>query len=138
MINMKFKSQRGITIVSLIITIIILLILSGTIIYNMNSSNKVVGYNNMIADIKLLEDKLLVYFNKYGEIPKTSRTININNKDYYEIDLSRLDNITLNYGKEYNENTKLTENSDVYLVNDSLDVYYLQGINLSGVRRHEN
>lgn len=138
MINMKLKSQRGITIVSLIITIIILLILSGTIIYNMNSSNKVVGYNNMIADIKLLEDKLLVYFNKYGEIPKTSRTININNKDYYEIDLSRLDNITLNYGIEYNENTELTENSDVYLVNDSLDVYYLQGINLSGVRRHEN
>lgn len=138
MINMKYNSQRGITMVSLIITIIILLILSSTIIYNMNSSNKVVGYNNMIADIKLLEDKLLVYFNKYGEIPKTSRAININNKDYYEIDLSKLDNITLNYGKEYNESTELTENSDVYLVNDSLDVYYLQGINLSGVRRHEN
>lgn len=136
MINIK--SKKGITIVGLIITIVILLILSGTIIYNLNSSNKVAGYNNMIADIKLLEDKILVYFNKYGEIPKTSRKININNIDYYEIDLSKLDNVTLNYGQDYNDGTELTETTDIYLVNDSLDVYFLKGINLSGTRYHEN
>lgn len=136
MINIK--SKKGITIVGLIITIVILLILSSTIIYNLNSSNKVAGYNNMIADIKLLEDKILVYFNKYGEIPKTSRKININNIDYYEIDLSKLDNVTLNYGQDYNDGTELTETTDIYLVNDSLDVYFLKGINLSGTRYHEN
>lgn len=136
MINIK--SKKGITIVGLIITIVILLILSSTIIYNLNSSNKVAGYNNMIADIKLLEDKILVYFNKYGEIPKTSRKININNIDYYEIDLSKLNNVTLNYGQDYNDGTELTETTDIYLVNDSLDVYFLKGINLSGTRYHEN
>lgn len=136
MINIK--SKNGITIVSLVITIIILLIISTTIVYNVNSSNKVSGYNNMVADIKLLEDKILIYFNKYGEIPKTSRTINIDNIEYYEIDLSKLENITLSYGKDYNSSDELTENSDVYVVNDSLNVYYLIGVNLSGTRYHEN
>lgn len=138
MINKNLNSQRGITIVSLVITIIVLLILTGTVIYNMNSSSKVGAYNNMVADINLLEDKLLNYFNKYGEIPKTSRTITIESIDYYEIDLGKLDNITLKYGEDYGENTELTNASDVYLVNDSLEVYYLQGIDLSNVKRHEN
>lgn len=132
------KSQKGITIVSLIITVIILLILTSTIAYNLNHSNKAVGYNNMIADIKLLEDKILVYFNKYGEVPKTSRTMNIDNIEYYEIDLSKLDNITLIYGKDYNKSENLENTLDVYLVNSSLEVYYLRGMELSGKIHHKN
>lgn len=132
------KSQKGITIVTLIIMIIFILILTGTIVYNSNSSNKAVTYNNMIADIKLLEDKILIYFNKYGEIPKTSRTIEIDNIIYHEIDLSKLDNVTLMYGNDNNKTGELTNTLDVYLVNSSLDVYYLKGVNLSGKIYHEN
>ena len=132
------KSQKGITIVSLIIMVIMLLILSATIGYNLNYSNKAVGYNNMVADIKLLEDKVLIYFNKYGEIPKTSRSINIDNIEYYEIELSKLDNITLMYGKDYNKSGELANTLDVYLVNSSLEVYYLRGIELSGKIHHQN
>ncbi|MBQ2916849.1 MAG: hypothetical protein IJE59_01525 [Clostridia bacterium] len=138
MIKDKLNSQKGVTLTALIVSIIILLILSSVIIKNITSSNKVVAYNNMIADIKLLEDKVLIYFNKYAEIPRTSRTINIIGKEYYEIDLSKLDNITLNYGVEYGSKEELTETSDVYLVNQSLDVYYLKGVDLAGVVRHEN
>lgn len=130
------KSQKGITLVSLIITVILLLILTSTIAYNLNYSNKAVGYNNMIADIKLLEDKILVYFNKYGEIPKTSRTIEIDNIEYYEIDLSKLDDITLMYGKDYNKSGNLENTLDVYLANSSLQVYYLRGMELSGKIHH--
>ena len=132
------KSQKGITIVSLIIMVIMLLILSATIGYNLNYSNKAVGYNNMVADIKLLEDKVLIYFNKYGEITKTSRSINIDNIEYYEIELSKLDNITLMYGKDYNKSGELANTLDVYLVNSSLEVYYLRGIELSGKIHHQN
>lgn len=132
------RTQKGITIVSLIITVIILLILSATVAYNINYSNKAVGYNNMIADIKLLEDKILVYYNKYGEVPKTSRAIDIDNMEYYEIDLSKLDNITLMYGKDYNKSGKLQDTPDVYLVNNSLEVYYLRGMELSGKIHHQN
>lgn len=130
------RTQKGITIVSLIITVIILLILSATVAYNLNYSNKGAGYNNMIADIKLLEDKILIYFNKYGEIPKTSRAINIDNIEYYEIDLSKLDNVTLIYGKDYNKSGNLENTLDVYLVNSSLEVYYLRGTELSGKIHH--
>lgn len=100
MINI-LKRNRGITLVALVITIILLLILTGTIIYNVDLSNSKLYYDKMVADINLLNDKILVYYNKYNEIPKTDRSIKINEVTYWEIDLSKLDNITLNYGKGY-------------------------------------
>ena len=100
MIN-SLKRNRGITLVALVITIILLLILTGTIIYNVDLSNSKLYYDKMVADINLLNDKILVYYNKYNEIPKTDRSIKINEVTYWEIDLSKLDNITLNYGKGY-------------------------------------
>lgn len=129
MINIK--SRKGITMVSLVIAIVILLILSGTAIYNMNLSNGVSRYNNMVADIKLLNDKILVYYNKYGEIPKIEG--GIIKDSYYEIDLSKLENITLNYGTKGNG-----DNNDIYLVNDNLEVYYLKGIEKTGTIHHTN
>ena len=145
MIKNKLNSKKGISIISLIIIIVVLLILSGVIVENLDNSSKVSGYNNMIADITLLEDKLLVYYNKYREIPKYGeeneriRSITINEKKYYEIDLAKLDNITLNYGKDYGKSEELVINrSDVYVVNDSLEVYYIQGTILEGIRYYEN
>ena len=100
MIN-SLKRNRGITLVALVITIILLLILTGTIIYNVDLSNSKLYYDKMVADINLLNDKILVYYNKYNEITKPDRSIKINEVTYWEIDLSKLDNITLNYGKGY-------------------------------------
>ena len=132
----RIKSNKGITLVALISTVIILLILSGVTITGINNSNGVGRYNNMVADIKLLKDKCLVYFNKYGEIPKTENIVTIDDIDYYEIDLSKLDNITLNYGKEYNKAENLSNSSDVYVINSNLDIYYLKGIEKSGEIHH--
>lgn len=135
MINIK--SNKGITIISLIIAVIILLILSGTIIYNFNLSNGVGRYNNMVADIKLLKDEALIYYNNYGEIPKTERTIQIDETEYYEIDLKKLDNITLKYGSEYGQDGDLTNASDVYVINDKLEIYYLKGTKKDGITYHQ-
>lgn len=128
------SQDKGITLVSLIITIIILLILTGVTISNLSSSSEVTPYNNMIADIKLLEDKISVYYNKYGEIPiieKSNQTIDEVELEYYKIDLSKLENVTLNYGTE-DEGDK----TDIYLVNDNLEVYYLKGIQKSEKTHH--
>lgn len=135
MININ--SEKGITIVSLVITVIILLILSSTAIYNLNSSKGLGKYKKMIADIKLLNDKTLMYFNKYNQIPTTSRTINIDGTIYYEIDLSKLQGLTLNYGSDYGEKTDLNNSSDVYLINSNLSIYYLKGIEKSGQIYHK-
>lgn len=137
MINLKSNSNRGITIVSLVITVIILLILSGTAIYNLNLSSGAGRLNNMVADIKLLKDEILLYYNKYQEIPTTERKTNINGTEYYEIDLSKLDNITLNFGEDYGKTDNLTDSSDVYLVDSNLNIYYLKGIENSGEVYHE-
>jgi len=134
MINIE--SKKGITLVSLVVTVILLLILSGVSISNLNLSNEIGKYNNMVSDIKLLEDKALIHYNKYKEIPKTSRTINVNGTEYYEIDLSKLENLTLNYGDEYGETSELTNSSDIYLINSSLSVYYLKGTRKNGEIYH--
>lgn len=135
MIKEYRKSNNGITIISLVLTIIILLILSSIIVYSVrNSKNSSAPYNSMIADIVLLEDKILVYYNKYGDIPKrdSASPNNIDGTNYYEIDLSKLENLSLNYGKKNNGD------NDIYLVNDQLKVYYKLGVELDGQTYHIN
>lgn len=127
----KIKSNKGITMVALVTTIIIMLILLGVSINGINISNNAVPYNNMVADITLLEEKLLLYYNRYKEIPKTEIVKQIDGVQYYEIDLSKLKNITLNYGIKYNG-----DEEDIYLVNDNLKVYYLKGVQKSGTMYH--
>ncbi len=127
----KIKSNKGITMVALVTTVIIMLILLGVSINGINTSNNAVPYNNMVADITLLEQKLLSYYNKYKEIPKTEIIKQIDGVQYYEIDLSKLENITLNYGIKYNG-----DEEDIYLVNDNLNVYYLKGVQKSGTMYH--
>ncbi len=134
MINLK--TNKGITIISLVITIVILTILTGTVISNMKVSNGADNYNKMVADVRLLKDKALIYYNKYGEIPKTNRSINIDGEDYYEIDLSKLDDVTLNFGKDHAKEGNLTNSSDAYVINNSLNVYYLKGVQNSGQMYH--
>lgn len=128
------SQDKGITLVPLIMTIIILLILSGVAITTIKESKDVGPYNNMVADLTLLEDKILVYYNRYGEIPKvvgSNQTINDTDTIYYKIDLTKLENVTLNYGIE-DEGDK----TDIYLVNDNLEVYYLKGIEKSEIIHH--
>ena len=134
MINIK--SNRGITIVSLVIVIIVLLILTGSILRGINVSNTTNSYNNLLADIKKLKDESLLYFNRYGEIPKTGRRITIDSVEYNEIDLSKLNSITLNFGKDYKKEETLVMSSDVYVIDSSLNIYYLKGIQYDGETYH--
>lgn len=127
----KIKSSNGITIVSLIMVIIIVLILSTVSFYSINSSQNIGKYNKMIADITLLEDKILIYYNKYGEMPIIiNEKETIDNIDYYKIDLGKLENITLNYGIDE------SDDNDIYLVNTNIQVYYKKGIEKAGTIYH--
>lgn len=97
----SIKNSKGITIIALVVTVVILLILTGTVIYNSNLSKSNYKYNKMVADLDILSDKILNYYKKYNELPRTERTIEIGEAKYWEIDLSKLDNLTLNFGKDY-------------------------------------
>lgn len=125
------KNSKGITITVLVVTVVILLILTSTIIMKAESYKNVNKLNNLYADIKLLEDKVLEYHNDYGILPTKEEKITPNrsmeNGEYYEIDLSQLENLTLNYGKGS------IDDKDIYIVNKkTLDVYYYKGIEYEG------
>lgn len=131
------KNQNGITIMVLVVTIVIMLIISSALIYNVRNSTNIQDYNNMCADIELLENKISVYYNKYGEIPITvdvledisvleSQKNPDDGEDYYNIDLSKLGNISLNLGQG-------TIDEDKYIINAKTHtIYYLKGVDFEG------
>lgn len=127
------RNERGITVVSLVAIVVILLILTTTIVININTGEDYANYRKMCADIDTLKDRILIYYNNYGEIPKTDIKINARSiseaagetGDFYTVDLGKLSNLTLNYGTG--------EGDNVYIINEnSLNIYYLHGIEYEG------
>ena len=84
------RNNKGITITTLVVTVIIMLILSSTIIMKISDSKDVSKLNNLYADIKILEDKVLEYYNDYGTLPikgepKAPLLSMENGNKYYEV-----------------------------------------------------
>lgn len=130
------KLNKGITLVSLIITIVIILILTSVVVTNTYTGSDYKRYKNMCSDVKLLEDKILIYYNKYGKIPTIELTAEelasitaglesiVDKTKLEKVDTSKLSGITLTYGDE----------EDIFLINkDTFEVYYLNGIEYEGV-----
>lgn len=132
------RNNKGITLIILVITVTLLLMISGAAIYSIKMSPDTNKVGKMVNDINLLRGKVLTYYNRYGSIPivneesptpiNTSK-IPIDQKNdnddpngYYEIDISKLENLTLNYGKRNGA-------TDIYIINIStLKIYYLKGV----------
>lgn len=136
---MNIRSNKGITIVALIVTIAVLMIISSVIIIEMNTGNDFKKYQYMKADIDIIKDSVLIYYKKYAILPTKGTSlsgVNLNgqassedNSIYYEIDLTKLDDMTLNYGKGN------TTDKDIYIINPrSQEIYYLKGIEYEGVK----
>lgn len=91
--------------------------------------------NSVYKDIETLEDKINIYYLDNGNLPVKENSLidfymfsqNPNdNKNYYQIDLNKLENVKLSYGNE------LTE-KDVYIINEqSHTIYYYKGIECQG------
>lgn len=147
MIKSKLKQEKGITIVALVITVIILLIVTNMLIYNAKDSVHIKALTNLYNDIELLREKVSEYYNEYGKIPaeikynntnQLSSVLSTNNDigDFYVIDLEAMQGITLNYGKDYEKIKNDTDNSDnytdVYIINEnSHNIFYVQGISIT-------
>ncbi len=141
MMNLKRDSKKGVTLVTLSIAIIIMLIITSTLIYNITTGSKVKALNNMYYDINKIRDKVDMYYINYHTIPivntpykNTSHIQSINPNDnevYFVVDLEALENMNLNYGQDYkayqsNPSEGLT---NLYIINErSHSIYYVQGI----------
>ena len=146
----KFKNNKGISLVSLTIAVIILVVLTSMLVYNAKNGIKLRTLKMMQNDIDLLSNEISAYYVKYGDVPAEIEylgPINFekqpNDDDkYYVIDLSAFEDITLNYGLDYNNITSSADTvnlTDVYIVNkQSMHVYYAKGIEMDGVMYYTN
>ena len=121
------RNQKGISLVSLSVAVIVILAIAGTVLYNVKTNLGIQRVKSMQADIENLRGKVANYYLQYGTLPvlneysgrdnqnksisKDSNVIenvvenaastNLDTGDYYVIDLSAMENNTLTYGEEY-------------------------------------
>lgn len=153
MMKKIFNNKKGITLVSLSVVIVVILILTSVLIYNVRDSLGTSNLRAMRNDIENLRDKINEYYAANGSIPvklKYTNTEKINvirsaglisdeidTGDFYIIDLDAIENITLNYGEDFKQITPImtdqeaSQFTDLYIVNEtSQNVFYVAGIKL--------
>lgn len=148
--NNKLRDNKGITLVVLTITVIVLLIITNIVIYNVKDNLGIEKLKDMQDDIEILNDKVAEYYAKYGTIPAKNEYANIDNirnagvisekvdtGKFYIIDLSAIENLTLTYGKDYKKITseisdeEIQKLKDIYIINEaSHNIFYVKGITL--------
>lgn len=153
---MNKSKEKGISLITLSIAIILMIIITSMLVYNAQTGTKVKALNKMYSDIEVLSDKIITHYSSYGAIPASipynnqsviqqidnSKQLSPNdNENYYIIDLSALENLSLNYGRDYeginSENASSKE--DIYIINEqSHHIYYVKGIVLDNVTYYTN
>ena len=144
------KNNKGITLITLTVAVLIMIILSSMLIYNAKNGLKMKNLKDMQNDIEILEDKVNAYYVKYADIPAEIEYLgNINfepqpndDDEYYVLDLKALEGISLNYGSEFTQ-IKTREDTyqynDIYIINkQSLHIYYAKGVEIDGVAYYTN
>ena len=118
------NKKRGVTLVSLTTVVTVILILTGVIIYNIRDSLGISKLRELQNDIQNLRELVNNYYATNGKIPAKLKCTNTGNiekirdagvisekvdiGDFYIIDLSELENLTLNYGEDYKNITDTT------------------------------
>ena len=141
------KNEKGITLITLAITIAIMVILSFTISVNIQPYLEQRTEKNFETDMQRLKEEIEQYYarvkelpllNKYEDISMIQEVKNVNDNDeYYVIDIRQLE-LSLNYGKDYTtalkkgETTSITSEDnlkDLYIINkQSHTIYYPKGV----------
>ena len=153
MMKKFLKKSKGVTLIALVITVAIILILANVLIYNVSGNLRTTKLTNMQADIENLRDKVSIYYSQYGMIPADT-TIEYTNVEniksiseatdtgaFYVIDLGAMENVSLNYGKDYEKirngeattQEQINSLTDIYIINStSHNIFYVQGIETDG------
>ena len=138
------KQEKGITLIALSIAVIIILTITGMIVYSARDSIYIRNLTNMQNDIANLRDKVSSYYSQYGKLPAETEYTNTSNLSgvigandtgkFLIIELKLLDGLTLNYGQDYEKYksgnyTNITDLTDIYIINEnSNNIFYVEGI----------
>lgn len=151
------KSEKGVSLISLGVAIIIMMIITSMLIYSTKDTMQVSKLNKMYEDISNLTDKVSAYYAQYGDIPIKNKITEIpkgieslmgandQKGEFYVLDLKSIDGLTLNYGQDYkeiqesNSNYDISEKNDVYIINNrSHNIFYLKGITVDQKNYYTN
>lgn len=142
------KSERGITLITLSVTIILLLILTFVITVNIEPYKEERAKTNFDIDMQRLNEEINQYFAREKELPIINPYTNLSmlegirnindNENYYVIDIRQLD-VKLNNGADYRtiltrgETEEISDLTDVYIINEqSHTIYYPKGVEYHG------
>ena len=73
------KKDKGITLISLSIAVIIILTITGMILYSAKDNIYIKNLTNMQNDIANLRDKISSYYSEYGDIPAQTEYPDVTN-----------------------------------------------------------
>lgn len=154
----KHYKKYGITMMTLVITIIVSLIMVSVVTVTVSNSIADATLTAFAEDLNTIQDQVNIYYlqndsfptgdseenqlpltrqeilDRSGDSEKLQEEFNLNNEDnsneFFEIDLSKL-----NVEKTVRGTRKNDDNSDVYVVSSkTMTVYYLKGIEVKNTR----
>ena len=145
----KFKSENGITLIALAVTVIVMIIISVGLSATMTTNIEMKNYNKFKEDIITLSEATKLYYLNNGTLPvatdKVLTNIDVPSKDknpndndkYYYIDMRLIPDAETYFGEGNKDGTFTSSTNDLYVVNErSLTVYYLKGAVLNGERHY--
>jgi len=135
---MKIKEQKGVTLAILIMTIVVMLILAGTVAISLTGFGSIKSLKDLANDLEQVRERVEIYYEKNKSLPVTieitedipallgsSRSENDGEK-YFRINLNKFDNMRVIYGLGKTPN-------DYFIINEkSHNVYYYAGIESDG------
>ena len=145
----KFKSENGITLIALAVTVIVMIIISVGLSATMTTNIEMKNYNKFKEDIITLSEATKLYYLNNGTLPvamdKVLTSIDVPSKDknpndndkYYYIDMRLIPDAETYFGEGNKDGTFTSDDNDLFVVNEkSLTVYYLKGAVLNGERHY--
>lgn len=147
----KVKSQKGVTMMILVITIMVLMILSFQVYYNVRPTMEIRTYENFRVDIAKIDAFVEDYYKRNNKLPvlekykgNISMLDEIKNPNdgeiYYVLNLDEMISEAGHKDTTYLGNEGYSDykngnknNQDIYIINhQSHTVYYLLGVELDG------
>lgn len=152
------RQEKGVSLITLAAAIIVIGIVTSLLLYNMRDTTDITNLTSMYTDIDNLTNKVVNYYSTYGQIPALRKTgidtkinswsdspIGVNDTgDFLVLDLSALDNLTLNYGQDFEtvNNSSVTDigsYTNLYVINEnSHNIFYLKGVRVEGKMYYTN
>ena len=140
--TLKLKNEKGISMITLITTIVLMLIIATVIVYNSRTSLNLDKLDKMYADIQTLQDKVDIYYAENKKLPiETNPSDTITLKEgtdkIFGIPVSKNDGNT--YSKisdSFTDDLNLNYDTDYYINLESHIIYSADGVNIDNNQYH--